>query len=50
MTSQLRDYLAYAEEKNLQYTLYVRESTYLSKPVRDLVDSGRITLIRNLGA
>lgn len=50
LSSQLRDYLAYAQQNALQFNLYVRGGggTRLSGPLQKLVDSGDINLIENL--
>jgi RHS repeat-associated protein len=44
-TQQLRDYLSYAVQNNLQFNLYVRPSTTLSGPLQDAVSSGDINLL-----
>jgi restriction endonuclease fold toxin 7 of polymorphic toxin system/pretoxin HINT domain-containing protein len=48
LSTQLRDYLDYAQQNSLQFNLYVRKDTQLSQPLQDLVDSGGINLIRNI--
>jgi Restriction endonuclease fold toxin 7 len=47
-TSQLQDFTSYAKSNGLQFKLYVRGSTTLTGPLQQLVDSGQITLVRNL--
>jgi Restriction endonuclease fold toxin 7 len=47
-TNQLRDFSAYASGNGLQFNLYVRSGTQLSRPLQLAVDSGTINLIRNL--
>ena len=47
-TSQLKDFMSYARQNGLEFRLYVRGSTTLSGPLQQLVDSGQITLVRNL--
>lgn len=47
--SQLRDDLAYAETNGLQFNLYVRQSTTFSGPLQEMIDAGRINIVRNLG-
>jgi RHS repeat-associated protein len=47
-TNQLRDFAAYANANELQFNLYVRGGTQLSGPLQRAVDSGVISLIRNL--
>ena len=41
-TNQLRDYAAYAQKQGLNFDLYVRESTILSAPLKDAINSGLI--------
>ena len=43
-TSQLRDYVAYSQQQGLKFDLYVRESTVLSGPLKDAINSGLINL------
>jgi hypothetical protein len=47
-TSQLRDYVAYAQVNQLQFDLYVRGSTQLSGPLQQAVDDGLVNLWRSL--
>jgi hypothetical protein len=49
-TSQLQDFLAYAQTKGLQFNLYVRGSTTFSGPLQALIDSGAINRIPSLGS
>ena len=49
-TSQIRDYLEYADSKGLRFDLYVRENTVLSRPLQALETDGRINVIRFLPA
>ncbi|MBA5689970.1 NBR1-Ig-like domain-containing protein [Rugamonas apoptosis] len=44
-TSQLRDYLQYAESNGLRFDLYTRPDTKLSGPLQQLIMDGRINLI-----
>jgi hypothetical protein len=46
LSHQLNDYLTFAKANRLQFNLYVRPSTRLSKPLQKLVDQKRIVLIR----
>jgi len=48
LTSQITDFLAYATKNGLEFRLYVRSATELSKPLQDLVNAGRIILVRRL--
>ncbi|MGH3391007.1 MAG: putative toxin, partial [Actinomadura sp.] len=48
LSTQLKDDLAYARQNGLQFNLYVRSDTRLSGPLQELVDAGRINLVRNL--
>lgn len=43
-TAQLRDYIAYAQAKQLQSDLYVRGSTLLSGPLQEAVHGGFVNL------
>ena len=43
-TRQLRDYADYAEANKLEFELWVRATTKLSKPLYDAIQQGRITL------
>ena len=47
-TSQLRDYVSYAQSNGLQFDLYVRGSTRLSGPLQRAIDDGLINLFRPL--
>jgi hypothetical protein len=47
-TSQLRDYVSYAQVNQLQFDLYVRGSTQLSGPLQQAIDDGFINLWRSL--
>jgi hypothetical protein len=47
-TSQLRDYVSYAQANQLQFDLYVRGSTQLSGPLQQAIDDGFINLWRSL--
>ncbi|MCB9762542.1 MAG: hypothetical protein H6739_22275 [Alphaproteobacteria bacterium] len=48
MSTQLKDYLAYAEHWGYEFTLKVRADTKLSSSLQQAVDDGRITLKRDL--
>lgn len=49
LTSQLRDFLAYAEQRpGWTFVLHVRVDTKISGPLQDLVNAGRIILRRTL--
>lgn len=48
LSTQLKDDLDYAQSNGLRFNLYVRSGTRLSGPLQDLVDLGKINLIRNL--
>ena len=43
-TSQLRDFMLYAEKHHYDYFLMVKKSTQLSSTLKDLVDAGKIIL------
>ena len=43
-TRQLHDYLDYAVEEGLQFNLYVRKNTKLSRPLQEAVNQGLINL------
>ncbi|REJ69682.1 MAG: hypothetical protein DWQ31_03500 [Planctomycetota bacterium] len=43
-TRQLRDYCSFARNNGLEFQLYVRRSTYLTKPLRAAIDAGDINL------
>ena len=47
-TSQIQDFVSYAQSNGLQFNLYVRGSTTFTGPLQQLVDSGAITVVRNL--
>jgi hypothetical protein len=47
-TSQLRDYVSYAQANQLQFDLYVRGSTQLSGPAQQAIDDGFTNLWRSL--
>ena len=42
LTQQLRDYLQFAQTTGRRFDLFVRSNTILSKPLQELVDSGKI--------
>ncbi len=44
LTNQIRDFAAFAQEKGLQFNLYVRRSTELSCPLMDAIKSGLVNL------
>ncbi|CAM2011194.1 RHS repeat-associated core domain-containing protein [Acanthopleuribacter pedis] len=46
LSSQIKDYLAFAKEKALIFTLYVKDHTKLSAPLKALVEAGEIVLER----
>ena len=46
LLKQIRDYLDYADAEGYRLVLYVDQNTRLSRPLQDLVDSGRIDLVR----
>jgi Restriction endonuclease fold toxin 7 len=46
LTQQLKDSLQIARDRGLQFRLYVRESTQLSKPLQQAVDNGSVQLNR----
>ena len=46
LTLQLKDSLQIAQQNGLQFRLYVRESTQLSKPLQQAVDNGSVQLNR----
>ncbi len=48
LTAQLRDFLSYAAATGRDFIFVTRESTKLSGPLQDLVNSGRIILERTL--
>lgn len=43
-TSQLRDYVAYAQQNGLRFELTVRPTTQLSAPLQEAVRNGQIIL------
>jgi hypothetical protein len=47
-TSQLRDYVTYAQRNGFQFDLYVRRGTQLSGPLEQAIDDGSINLFRVL--
>jgi len=47
-TQQLRDYVWYAGQNDLQFDLYVRGSTTLTGPLQTAVDDGLINLFRDI--
>lgn len=49
LSTQLRDFLSWSEQRNYEFRLVVRQDTKLTGPLKELVDVGRITLIRRLG-
>ncbi|MFF2845091.1 putative toxin [Streptomyces sp. NPDC058001] len=48
LSTQIKDYLDYAQANGYGMNLYVRGNTRLSGPLQARVDSGDINLIRNL--
>ena len=48
LTSQLRDFIAYANQEGLDFLLIVRSGTTLSGPLHALVDEGTVLLLRLL--
>ena len=42
LTNQLMDYLLYAEQRGYRFDLWTRELTVLSKPLRALINAGKI--------
>ena len=42
LTSQLRDFLSYSKENGYSFTLYTRENTILSGPLKALIEQGDI--------
>jgi len=48
-SSQLQDFVAYAETNDLRFNLYVRESTTFSGPLQNLIDTGVINRVPSLG-
>jgi hypothetical protein len=47
-TSQLSDFLQYSSSTGRSFNLVVRESTRLTAPLQELVESGAINLLRTL--
>jgi RHS repeat-associated protein len=47
-TSQLRDYVGYAQRNGFQFDVYVRGSTRLSGPLQRAIDNGIINMFRAL--
>jgi len=43
-TQQLRDFSDYAQQNNLRFDLYTRPDTYLSGPLQNAINAGRINL------
>jgi len=41
-TSQIKDYLLYAQQQGFKFELIVRQNTEFSKPLQRLIDAGRI--------
>lgn len=48
LSSQLRDFIAFAQQNSYQMVLYVRETTKLSKPLQEMERQGVFTVIRSL--
>jgi hypothetical protein len=48
LSTQIQDYMAYAQQNGLKFNLYVRQGadTVLSGPLQEAVDSGDINLFR----
>jgi RHS repeat-associated protein len=46
LTAQLRDYIQFAGNKDLQFNLYTNEATKISKPLQELIDAGTVNHIR----
>ena len=44
LTTQLRDYMAFAQETNRTFVLFVRKGAILSKPLQEAISSGQIIL------
>ena len=42
LTRQLRDYLDHAEAEGMEFHLYVRKNTRLSKQLQELRDAGKV--------
>ncbi len=48
LTSQLQDFDLYAQQEGLAFILLVRTNTKISQPLQDLVNTGKIVLLRGL--
>ena len=48
--SQLEDDLMCAQAHDLEFRLYVRESTRFSDRLQELIDAGKITQVPSLGS
>ncbi len=46
LTNQINDFLLYSQQNNLQFNLYTRTNTIISKPLQALIDNGSIILKR----
>lgn len=46
LTAQLRDYLQFSRENNLQFNLYTNEETKITQPLQDLIDAGELNHYR----
>lgn len=46
LTSQIKDYMQFAQKSDLRFDLYTNESTKLSAPLQQAVDAGAINHIR----
>jgi hypothetical protein len=44
-TQQLRDYLAYAQQNNMDFNLFLRADTEVSGPLQDAINDGLINRI-----
>jgi hypothetical protein len=44
LTSQIDDYVAYAQQEGYAFELWVRETTKITKPLQELIDDGQIIL------
>jgi hypothetical protein len=42
LTQQIRDYLAHAEDNGLTFILHVRPGIKYSRPLKSLIDAGKI--------
>lgn len=45
-TRQLQDYAQYAQDKGLQFQLFIREDTYMAQPLKDATDRGLVLIKR----